>query len=286
MTALLEKTPYNDTAESVSGNIGNLSVRLANSDMEIRKLQALRYDVFYNEMSAVPNLGQRFSKLDKDEFDEICDHLLVLEDKRNIAGTYRLLRQEIAEQNNGFYTAQEFDIAPLLKRHSAKKFLELGRSCVRPEFRTKRTIELLWHGTWSYFLQHNCDVMFGCASFSVTNPDEIAQGLSYLHHNFRAGDEWQIGANPGLAPEKIIEMNRVPADQLDTRAALKFLPPLIKGYLRVGAMVGSQAVLDEHFGTIDVLIILPVENIAPRYLNYYGVDASRHKSSGDMSAQA
>ena len=286
MTALLEKSPYNETVKSVSGNLGKLSVRLANSDMEIRKLQALRYDVFYDEMSAVPSLAQRFTKLDQDEFDEICDHLLVLEDKQDIAGTYRLLRQEIAEQNKGFYTAQEFDIAPLLERHKSKKFLELGRSCVRTEFRTKRTIELLWHGTWSYFLQHNCDVMFGCASFSGTDPDAIAQGLSYLHHNFRANDEWQIGAYPGLAADKVIEMDRVPADQLDTRAALRTLPPLIKGYLRVGAMVGSQAVLDEHFGTIDVLIILPVENIAPRYLNYYGIDASRHKSAGDMSAQA
>ncbi|MFK5979584.1 MAG: GNAT family N-acyltransferase [Rhizobiaceae bacterium] len=285
MAALLKKFPFNETAESVSGNLGKLSVRLANSNMEIRKLQALRYEVFYNEMSAVPSIGQRFTKLDKDEFDGICDHLLVLEDKRNIAGTYRLLRQEIAEKNKGFYTAREFDIALLLERHKSKKFLELGRSCVRPEFRTKRTIELLWHGTWSYFLQHNCDVMFGCASFSVTDPKKIEQELSYLHHNFRAGDEWQIRAFPGLPSEKIIDMDRVPAEQLDPRAVLRTLPPLIKGYLRVGAMVGSQAVLDEHFGTIDVLIILPVENIAPRYLNYYGIDASRHKSAGDMSAQ-
>lgn len=286
MTALLEKSPptpvtLHNTKKAVSGSLGKLSVRLAETDHEIRELQALRHDVFFDEMSAIPNPDQILSRLDKDEYDSICDHLLVLEDEDHIAGTYRLLRQDIAAKASGFYSAQEFDIAPLLQRHKSRSFLELGRSCVRPEFRTKRTIELLWHGTWSYFLHHNCDVMFGCASFSGTDPDAIAQGLSFLYHNARAPEEWQVNARPELA----INMNRLPADVLDNRAALHSLPPLIKGYLRVGARVGEHAVIDEQFGTIDVLIILPIENIRPRYLNYYGADAGRHKSAGDMSTQ-
>jgi len=83
-------------------------------------------------------------------------------------GTYRLLRQEVAERHGGFYSAGEFEIADLLKRHPGKRFLELGRSCVLPAYRSKRAIELLWRGIWTYVREHRIDVMIGCASFVGT----------------------------------------------------------------------------------------------------------------------
>ena len=99
-----------------------------------------------------------------------------------VVGTYRLQRQEIAAAHHGFYTAGEFDIGGLVARHPNLKFLELGRSCVLPPYRNKRTVELLWHGIWSYVRRHDLDVMIGCASLDGTDPQALALPLSFLHH--------------------------------------------------------------------------------------------------------
>ncbi|WP_181701721.1 GNAT family N-acetyltransferase [Chthonobacter albigriseus] len=265
------------------GRIGPLEVRLARSAGEVRQAQALRYRVFYEEMAAVADPATLVSRRDRDAFDRICDHLLVLDHdapepsrfgrpRPRIVGTYRLLRQDVAEAHGGFYTAGEFDIATLLARHRGARFLELGRSCVLKPYRNKRTVELLWHGIWSYVLQHGMDVMIGCASLEGTDPDRLALPLSFLHHHARAPEPWRVGA----LPERRVEMDRLPRDAVDAKAALHALPPLIKGYLRVGASVGDGAVVDRQFGTTDVLIVLPVSAIAARYVNYYGTDASRH----------
>ena len=111
--------------------------------------------------------------------------------KPPVVGTYRLLPQEAAKRNGGFYTDSEFDIASLIERHRGLRFLELGRSCVLPPYRNKRTVELLWHGIWSYVRQNNFDVMIGCASLEGTDPDRLALPLSFLHHFARAPDDWR-----------------------------------------------------------------------------------------------
>jgi L-ornithine Nalpha-acyltransferase len=263
------------------GRLGGLEVRLAQSAAEIRRAQALRYRVFYREMSAVADRRTLILRREADPFDLICDHLLVIDRTRprsrfrnlpEVVGTYRLLRQEVAVRNGGFYTEGAFDLTGLLERQAGLRFLELGRSCVLAPYRTKRTLELLWHGVWSYALQHGSDVMIGCASFEGTDPDEIAAALSFLHHHARAPDGWDVRAR---GPDRV-EMNRLPASQLDAKAALRMLPPLIKGYLRLGAYVGDGAVVDGQFGTVDVCIILPVAQIRSRYLNHFGADASRY----------
>jgi putative hemolysin len=261
------------------GRLGELEVRLAASIMEVRRAQALRYRVFYEEMSAVPDLHARQMRRDVDRFDRYCDHLLVLDHARkrfgfppDIVGTYRLLRQDVAERNGGFYGEGEFDLAPLLARKSALRFLELGRSCVLPEYRNKRTLELLWHGIWVYVLRHGLDVMIGCGSLTGTEPEQLALPLSFLHHSHRAPPEWSVAARD----DRRIEMRRMPASAIDARAALRALPPLIKGYLRLGAFVGDGAVIDWQFGTTDVAIVLPVAGIARRYVGHYGADAGRY----------
>ena len=174
-----------------------------------------------------------------------------------VVATYRLLRQSVAERRGGFYSAGEFDIDALLARHRDLRFLELGRSCVLPAYRNKRTVELLWHGIWSYVLEHRVDVMIGCASLEGTDPDRLALPLSFLHHYARAPEIWRTAA----LPRRYVELNRMPKPAVRPKAALALLPPLIKGYLRLGAYVGDGAVVDRQFGTTDVLIILPVSAI-------------------------
>lgn len=262
------------------GRIGPLEVRLAQTKGEVKRAQKLRYKVFYKNGSAIADAATLLARRDKDAFDRICDHLLVIDHaakpsmsgKQPVVGTYRLLRQGVAEAHGGFYTDNEFDISALMRRHAGLKFLELGRSCVLAPYRTKRTVELLWHGVWTYVRRHRLDVMIGCASLNGTDPDRLALPLSFLHHFARAPEAWQACAHPA----RRVEMNRMPKDAIDAKAALRLLPPLIKGYLRLGAFVGDGAVIDHQFGTTDVLVVMPVAAIASRYIGHFGADASRH----------
>ena len=178
----------------------------------------------------------------------------------------RLLRQKIAERNSGFYSAAEFDVGALIMRHRGLRFLELGRSCVLSPYRNRRTLELLWHGIAAYSAQNRPDVMIGCASLDGTEPKRLALPLSFLHHHAGAPEPWRAQALAGRA----IEMNRMPKESIDPKAALHVLPPLIKGYLRLGAHVGEGAVIDRQFGTIDVLIVLRMAAIKQRYYSYFG----------------
>jgi putative hemolysin len=267
------------------GRIGSLEVRMARNFKEVKKAQRLRYEVFYEEMSAIADAQTMATRRDADPFDAYCDHLLVVDHdslKRNklgrlkpeIVGTYRVLRQEVADQHGGFYTAAEYDIQSLIDANPGKRFMELGRSCVLKPYRNKKTIELLWHGLWSYVLRHKIDVMLGCASIAGTNPDAMADQLSFLHHNALAPQEWRVRA----VDDRFVDMNRLPALDINPKEALRALPPLIKGYLRLGAFVGDGAVVDHQFGTTDVLIVMPVSELNTRYVNYYGADASRYSS--------
>ena len=268
--------------DPVLGRIGSLEVRLATTTKEIRQAQKLRFKVFYEEMSAAPNGASLISRRDIDEYDALCDHLLVLDHdvkpkpfrpaKPKVVGTYRLLRQEVADRHWGFYTAGEYDIAPLLEAHPNLRFLELGRSCVLKPYRNKRTVELLWHGIWKYVLHHRIDVMIGCASLEGTDPHKLALPLSFLHHYCAAPGEWQARA----LPERFTSMDLMAKEAIDPKAALHALPPMIKGYLRLGASFGTGAVIDRQFGTTDVLVVLPVSAISPRYIDHFGPSASRH----------
>jgi L-ornithine Nalpha-acyltransferase len=263
----------------VLGRLGALEVRLARTAADVRRAQHLRFNVFYKEMSAVPDAAARLARRDIDAYDAVCDHLLVVDHaapdrsgKPGVVGTYRLLRQDMAERHAGFYSAGEFDVAALLARHRGAKFLELGRSCVLPPYRNKRTVELLWHGIWSYVLQHRLDVMIGCASLEGTDSDRLALPLSFLHHFARSPEAWRTSA----LPRRSVEMNRLAKSSIDRKAALHALPPLIKGYLRLGATIGDGAVIDRQFGTTDVFIVLPVAAISARYIEHFGEAAQRH----------
>ncbi|MDB5646414.1 GNAT family N-acyltransferase [Methylobacterium sp.] len=269
------------------GRIGSLEVRLATSVAEIRRAQRLRYRVFYEEMSAVPSGLAMLSRRDIDDYDVVCDHLLVIDHaamdaksfpgqsfrraRPKVVGTYRLLRQETADRHFGFYTAGEYDIAPVMAANPGARVLELGRSCVLKPYRTKRTVELLWAGIWAYVRHHRIDAMLGCASLEGTDPDRLALPLSFLHHHARAAEGWCARA----VPERYVAMDRLAREAVDPKAALQALPPLVKGYLRVGATFGDGAVVDRQFGTTDVFVVLPVSAIAARYRDHFGPSANR-----------
>mgnify|MGYP001478877281 FL=1 len=257
---------------------GNLILRLAADAHEIEACQRLRFHVFYEELGATPDGQTTATGRDSDRFDAICDHLVVVqtgeaagEDAIRVSdgeliGTYRLLRQEVAEAHGGFYTESEFDIAPLIAAHPGLRFLELGRSCVLKPFRTKPVVELLWQGIWNYVRAHDMHVMLGCASLEGTDPAAHALALSFLATAAAPPPEWNVKA----LPQRRVEMRQIPADKIDQRRALKDLPPLVKGYLRLGCYIGDGAVVDHQFNTTDVLIILPVSAINARYFAHFG----------------
>ena len=268
---LVSRGPHTWPVLAVSGA---LEVRIAESESEIEAAQRLRYRVFYEEMAAAPTPQMRSERRDFDKYDAVCDHLLVVDRNMHdeqgepvVVGTYRLLRGEVAARHGGFYTSSEFDLAPMFKTlPPGTRFLELGRSCVLKSHRTRAgTMQLLWRGNQLYIQRHGIEVLFGCASFPGTNPDDHALPLSYLHHFHSAPEDFRIRA----LPELYVEMNRMPKEAIDLKDALRALPTLVKGYIRIGAFIGDGAVIDKQFGTTDVLIYFPVSRIDERWRNKF-----------------
>jgi len=272
--------PFVAAAQAMAGaptyvRKGNIEVRLARTFKEIKQAQKLRYKIFYEEMSAKPDLMMKVTKRDMDPYDIYCDHLLVIDHdkpkKKRVVGTYRLLRQEVAEVHQGFYSAGEYDLAPLMTDSfraqigEGKQLLELGRSCVHMDYRSSATINLLWQGIAEYLKEYNIAYMFGCASFEGTDPSAFKEALAYLYHNHLVPEDFKVRALDG----QHVKMDMIDAIDIDTRMARRALPPLIKGYLRIGCFIGDGAVVDEQFDTTDVFILLPVERIAKRYSKHY-----------------
>lgn len=262
----LEADDFILAAEGVS--MGPIAVRLARKPGEIEAAQRLRYDVFYREYGATPMGDMEAQGLDYDAYDEHADHLIVIDRRidtvpERIVGTYRLIRDEAARKVGRFYTSSEFDISALeaLKLN----MVEVGRSCVHPEYRTRSVLQLLWQGIAEYIVWHNIDVLFGCASFHGLDPQEHADTLSYLHHYHKASDTYCPRALPG----QFVDMNMIAKDALNPKEVLLKLPPLIKGYLRIGGFIGEGAVKDPQFNTIDVCVMVKTKLVSDRYRKHY-----------------
>jgi putative hemolysin len=254
---------------------GTLEVRMARSSAEVEAAQRLRYRVFYEEMNAVPTAAMRATRRDFDKYDSFCDHILVVDKQARdengefaVVGTYRLLRGEVAAAHGGYYTSSEFDLSYMLDAHPpGTRFLELGRSCVLKSYRSKAvTMQLLWRAIITYVQRHSIDVLFGCGSLPGTDPEALKLPLSYLHHFHSAPEGKRVPARA----ERYVEMNRMPKEAIDPKEALRALPPLIKGYVRAGTYIGTGAVVDEQFGTTDVLIYFPMAQMDPRITGRFG----------------
>lgn len=246
-------------------NTDTISVRLTHDPAQIEAAQRLRYQVFYEEFAAKPNNEMALARLDFDDFDEYADHLIVIDHARGdkIVGTYRLLQQDAAKRIGQFYSSDEYDLTPLL--NSGHNLLELGRSCVMPEYRTKSIMNLLWEGIAEYISNHDIGIMFGCASLHSTDIKSISLPLSYLHHYHLAPEEIRTRALKGC----YINMDIIPKDEYEAKRGFNELPPLIKGYLRVGAVIGDGAFIDKQFNTTDVCIIMDTRNVTDRYRKHF-----------------
>ena len=252
---------------------GNLELKLAKNSYDIEAAQKLRYRVFYEEMGANPSPQVKRLRLDHDEFDDGADHLLVTDRRlRNnlsgggrhpVIGTYRLLQRAHLDPSQSFYTANEFDISKILSFPG--KILELGRSCVDINYRNRVTLQLLWQGIAAYVFSHKIDLMFGCASFPGTQPEIHQPALAYLRSQHQAP---QI-IRPSALPKKYIDMASKHEAIGDEVIKINNLPPLIKGYIRVGGQVGDGAVIDSQFNTTDVCVVVKTESLPTRYRRHY-----------------
>ncbi len=246
---------------------GNLTVRLAQTVAEVHAAQRLRYRIFCEEMGGQANLEVQAQKRDFDKFDDVCHHLLVLDENKaaghQVVGTYRLLTRAHSQQVGSFYTETEYDVSPI-KAYDGE-ILELGRSCVEQPYRTRPVLQLLWSGIGSFIAQNDVKLMFGCASFHGVNVAEHRHALSYLYHYHLAPEN----IRPKALIDQYVNMNLMPKDEVVPRAALVTLPPLIKGYLRLNGYVGDGAVLDYAYNTCDVSIVVQTDAIKEKYVQRY-----------------
>jgi len=247
---------------------GDFEVRLAQTAAEIDAAQALRYRIFYEEMGAHATPEMARLHRDFDDYDQVCDHLLVLDRRRGegpegIVGTYRLIRRPAAERLGRFYSAAEFDIQPMIDFPG--EVLELGRSCIASDARNTATMQMLWRGIALYAYHYNIKFMFGCASMPGTDPAAHAEAMSYLYHHHLAPPEIRVRA----LPSRYVKMDMLPEGSYEPRKALMKVPPLIKGYLRLGGFVGDGAVIDEQFHSTDVFIIVKTELVTEKYMRHY-----------------
>lgn len=260
--------------------LGTLEVRLARDASEVRAAQALRYRVFYEEMQAEASPSIAAAKRDFDPLDELCDHLLVLDHARpeddRIIGTYRLIRREAARKHGKFYSSDEYDITCLIDYPG--EVLELGRSCVAADYRGRPTMQLMWSGLAAYVVNYDIALMFGCASLPGCDPSAHKEALTYLYYHHLAPP----GMRPVALPERYVDMRMLPPEsvnaeegfeklRLDPRMGGNNLPPLIKGYMRVGGYVGDGAVIDHQFNTTDVCIIVKTDLMADRYSRHFKI---------------
>jgi putative hemolysin len=247
---------------------GNLGLRIARTAEELDAAQALRYRVFYEELGAQPDDAAAARSRDSDRYDAVADHLLVVDHDLgdgldSVVGTYRLIRREAAEAIGRFYSADEYDIS-LIERFPGR-VLELGRSCVDSAYRGRAAMQLLWRGIAAYVFTHNIDLMFGCASLPGTDVDALAAELTYLHANHLAPADIRLRA----LPERYVDMRRMDVSEIDARQVLVGLPPLIKGYLRLGGFVGDGAVVDHQFNTTDVAVVVQTDLVTGKYYRHF-----------------
>ncbi|NRP31604.1 MULTISPECIES: GNAT family N-acetyltransferase [unclassified Aliiroseovarius] len=256
-------------------------LRLARDAADLRAAQRLRYDVFVRELGSGGPLVDHDQKLEKDVFDPYFDHLILFDHARAgspAVGVYRLMRGErmTAEQGGPgrFYSEDEYDLTVL--KTSGRKLLELGRSCVHPDYRGGTAMLHLWNGLASYVAEHEIEILFGVASFHGTDIDALKGPLSLLHHRHLAPPELRTTAQRDVYQS----MNLLPEDQIDRPAAMRAVPALIKAYLRVGGFVGDGAFVDHGFNTTDVCLIMDTKRMSAKHKAYYTEGKTGPRNTG------
>ena len=228
---------------------------LARNPSEIMEAQRLRYQVFGEEM------GARLSghdRLDRDGFDAFCDHLLIRErETQKVVGTYRILSPSMASEAGGYYSSEEFDLSRIA--HLFDRTVEVGRACVHPDYRTGSTIALLWAGLAKYMIDNRYDTLIGCASISMADGGHLAASLyNKLKHEHLAPAEYRA------FPRCPLPLQALRQDLPDPPC-----PALVKGYLRLGAWICGEPAWDPDFNSADLLVMMPMSRINPRYAAHF-----------------
>lgn len=242
-----------------------LYLKLAETPQEITAAQQLRYQVFYEEMGAVPTEEMRLQSREFDQYDAHCHHLLVIDDEnQTVIGTYRMLLMEDADiAGISLYTESEFDLSKL--RAGGKRVMEVSRSCILKEYRNRKAINLLWQGIGDMVVANGIDYLVGTPSLPGTDATEHAAALSYMYHYYLAPEE----IRPASLDKNNVVIPPFNSENIDAKREFIKLPPLLKGYLRAGALIGDGVFVDHQFNTVDVVILLPIHAIDPRYQNHY-----------------
>ncbi len=243
--------------------------RLAQSKEDCLAAQRLRYSVFVEELGGDGPLVDHEGRFERDEFDPVNDHLILVDTRRDaealdhVVAVYRLFPGERAQAFGRFYCDSEYDLTKL--RQSGRALLELGRSCVHPDYRTGSAMFLLWNGLSEYVLERGIEVMFGVASFHGTDVEALRMPLSWLHHNHLAPDPLRVRVHDGAFQP----MDLLPPAALDRRAAFAAMPALIKAYLRLGGFVGEGAFVDRAFNTTDVMLLMDTAAMSAKHKGFY-----------------
>jgi L-ornithine Nalpha-acyltransferase len=252
---------------ALSIRAGNLEVKLASNLTEIDAAMRLRFEVFNLELQE--GLVSSYDRgYDTDAYDAYCDHLIVKDTTSGeVVGTYRLLRGSKAERHIGFYSENEFELSNLKRLRG--ELLELGRSCIAATHRSFATLNLLWSAITKYAIDRDLSHLFGCASLHVSEASEVQSVYSYLRANHFAPEKYRVSPVESCR----MEISEDAVEDASSRAALRKLSPILKGYLRAGAMVCGAPAYDAEFGTADVLAILEIEKMAGRYKQHYAAGA-------------
>lgn len=240
-------------------------VRLAKTNEEMRAVQRLRYQVFVEELGGDGPLVDHAERLERDRFDPFYDHLILTDESNGgeIVGVYRLSRDDQAARAGQFYTEDEYDLNVL--KSSGRKLMELGRSCLAPEYRGGAAMYHLWNGLAQYVAEHRVEILFGVASFHGTDLKQLSQPLSLLHHRHLAPEDLRVRAQS----THFQRMDLIEEEQLDRRAAMLRVPALIKAYLRLGGYIGEGAYVDQEFNTTDVCLVMDTSRLKGRQKNIY-----------------
>lgn len=242
----------------------HLTIRLAETEDDRRAAERLRYRVFVEELGGDGPLVDHDGRFERDRFDHFCAHMVLVDARRDagaldhVVGVYRLLPGDRADRIGGFYSEGEYDLGPL--KGSGRRLLELGRSCVHPDYRSGLALMRLWQGLGAYVLETGAEILFGVASFHGTDVRGLAMPLAHLHHAHLAPPELRVRA----LPEAFQPMDLLSASEIDRVAAMRAVPSLIKSYLRLGGFVGEGAFIDKEFNTTDVCLILDTARLSER----------------------
>lgn len=232
-----------------------LAVSLAKSPIDVRQAQQLRHRVFAEECGARLLLGS--PGVDEDEFDSFCDHLIVRDVRRDmVVGTYRILTAWKAREVGRFYSESEFDLSNL--KPLAPRLVEVGRSCIHPDYRQGAVITLLWAGLAQYMIAGGYEYLMGCASISLADGGAQATA-TYLHLR-------ETCMSPGYW--RVVPHRPYPIG-VRTSVGKPTLPPLVKGYVRLGAFICGEPGWDEQFNTADLLMLLPLSRMDSRYARHF-----------------